>query len=398
MAEQATCINVLLGSITFAVLFSYCACAEGNTQNFRCYTASKPCTRGVKMARMKECFKYRGRCMERIYPENVTQCCPGYVGKHCDNYLKDEFYFASSMAGDDVGFIQRRALRITQDRRGPKGEKGDIGPEGFIGMPGQKGDPGMPAEKGQKGKPGISKKGERGREGRKGKTGRRGRKGDIGPMGPAGTPWLPGLSGPRGISKTDCNCSDLVTRVEDLENLVRGILDGRVALPPAHQPPRRQAQEFPTADRLQQAGRGSQRSDSVLTPSVTTETTTLIGRGEESEANMTTLPSGELTEYQTESTETPTTIPDQDVITVEETAAVLTASPEPPYKCNHSYTISDCHAGSLCKMSAPVFIKIPPPHPNNTDLSRTYLNRLSCCSSETLDFAFLYYKNQYMLK
>ncbi|XP_033748067.1 collagen alpha-1(I) chain-like isoform X2 [Pecten maximus] len=344
------------------------------------------------MTRMKECFKYRGRCMERIYPENVTQCCSGYVGKHCDNYVQDEYYFASSVAGAALNFLEQPSQRIINARRGPKGDKGDkgnMGPEGFLGMPGRKGEPGMAAAKGQKGNPGISVKGERGKKGRKGKAGRRGQKGDTGPRGP---PGLPGLPVSRGSRKTgECNCSDLVSRVEDLENLVRGIIDGKVVIPRIGQAistgehPPRGPQGIPKDDRsVPQVSHKTQMSDDREFRSTTIETTTLIG--EESEALISSSPPTGHTEYE------PSTLSDLSV--TRQTTAILTT--EMSVKCNTSTTISDCPSGSFCKIPEPLFIQNPPPFPSSTNFSRTYFNRLSCCSTETLDFAFLYYKDQHM--
>ncbi|XP_060085631.1 uncharacterized protein LOC132565042 [Ylistrum balloti] len=343
MAVATAVTTILLGSLAFLVLVDYCACLEGNVHNFRCYTA-----------------RYRGRCMERIYPKNVTQCCAGYVGRYCDNYVQDEFYFASTRPRDDVDFLKQRTQEYRNNRRGPKGEKGERGPEGFLGMPGSKGEPGSTVNKGQKGAPGISVKGERGKRGRRGKPGRRGRKGNTGPIGPPGMPGLPDTGSRR--KTAECNCSDLERRVTILETLVRNITEGRLVIPRAGHPVQ-QTPEIPTVE---------DRSSAV-----TMET---VGNGAKSK----TIPTSENTP---EVTGNPTIKENLDT----EITTMLTTK-DLPVKCNNSNRTPDCPSTTFCKTSVPMNPDWPPPIPYNTNFSLTSLNELTCCSPETLEFAFRYYK------
>ncbi|XP_069135453.1 uncharacterized protein [Argopecten irradians] len=430
--------NVIFGWTLCIVVFTCCACAY-ERQNFRCYTASKPCVTGVKMVRQKECFKYRGRCMERIYPANVTKCCNGFVGKHCDNQIQDDFYFSSCVGSDDNYLRQRPQRQITgrprqKGEKGDRGDKGDRGPEGFIGMPGRKGEPGRWMQKGQKGEPGISVKGEQGKQGQNGKAGRRGHKGDAGPTGPPGLPGLPGTNGT--INTGECNCSDLATRVKVLENLVRGIMNGSLAIPREGRPPggimngslaipregrppgalenetvgdkiQRQPAAIPTDNH---PSRDSQEipinNHSPLESQGSPIDSRPPRRGSQEFATIRTYPQSQANHR----THMPDNrrVPSISMSTRENTDAAfstfhsttpideVTPSTETPLKCNKT-TISDCPSKKFCNTPKPFFIKIPPPFPNNTRFTRTYFDRLSCCSSETLDFAFMYYKQQDML-
>lgn len=387
---------------SFLVLINFCSCAEGNTYNFRCYTASKPCTRGTQMARLKECIKYRGRCVERIWPENVKQCCKGYVGKHCDNYINDEFYFASAVTGyADVAHNNQRTQEYAINRRGLTGQKGNRGPEGFIGQPGEKGQSGWTGRKGQKGESGQSestltsnchqcKNGEMGRRGKRGPRGRKGRKGNTGPMGPSGLQGIPGVHGTRVY--TDCNCSDLAVRIERLETLVKTFMEkggGPFGKPEV------QLTERPlyASGRIQPSSTDSTPSvmDTTHSPEMATTTS-----GEEPRPEVTRRPP-ETTSLPTE-TLTTTPQPTGGEIRTRVNTPSTSTTTHPISSCNNSNTVPfNCDTGTLCNMPVPSFLHDPPPLPDGLQHISHYLKTSSCCSSETLEYAFRYYSEQHSL-